>query len=262
MGLFSSIGKIAGGFFGGSTGAAIGGTIGGLVDGKREKRASTQTSRVNFQQLRDDAEAAGFNPLTALQATGGQGNVTTSTPSLSSGEFIAGALTRGFDAWSNAKQEALDVTEQNLRIQAYEQEIAENAQKMSRTRDAVTPLGSSIPMYDATNQTLGGRTAVKTAPAFSFGSDLPASGKLYGLGGASITGRTSSADEYAERYGDVVGEVAGVGNLISDAFYRMTDPMGERFNSPKVRPKRRPIPRTGTPKAPAMSRMGEFPGAW
>lgn len=50
------------------------------------------TTRTNFKQLRSDAEKAGFNPLTALRATGGAGNTTTTHPALSSAEFLGNAL--------------------------------------------------------------------------------------------------------------------------------------------------------------------------
>lgn len=42
--------------------------------------------------MRENAEAAGFNPLTALRAGGGAGFTTTHHPALSSGEFIAQAI--------------------------------------------------------------------------------------------------------------------------------------------------------------------------
>lgn len=42
--------------------------------------------------MRENAEAAGFNPLTALRAGGGAGFTTTHHPALSSGDFIAQAI--------------------------------------------------------------------------------------------------------------------------------------------------------------------------
>ena len=67
--------------------AAIPSLIGGLFGGSKK-----QTTRTNFKQLVKDAQAAGFNPLTALQATGGSGNRTTTLPTMSSAEFIANAM--------------------------------------------------------------------------------------------------------------------------------------------------------------------------
>ena len=58
MGLFSGL---LGGFVKG-----IGGAIAGRIGGSRKT-----SNHINFQQLRADAEAAGFNPLTALRTTGG-----------------------------------------------------------------------------------------------------------------------------------------------------------------------------------------------
>lgn len=112
MGIFSSLGAIVGGAFFGPTGAKIGAGLGGAVDSKKShKRYSggtkeTQESRINFQQMADDARAAGFNPLTALRTTGGMGNVTTrySTPLIDHGKFgIGDALAGAYSGYSNFK---------------------------------------------------------------------------------------------------------------------------------------------------------------
>lgn len=101
MGLFSGLGTALGTFVGGPLGASIGGAIGSAIDG-RSRGGNTTTSRTNFKQLRDDAEAAGFNPLTALRSTGGAGNVTTITnPILGSkkliGDIIGGGISAAID---------------------------------------------------------------------------------------------------------------------------------------------------------------------
>lgn len=57
---------------------------------------------VDYAKLRRDAEAAGFNPLTALMAGGGAGYQRDFNPAMSSGQFIAEAVVRGLDTAFNA----------------------------------------------------------------------------------------------------------------------------------------------------------------
>ena len=82
--MFSQIGTAIGSIWG-PAGAAIGGGLGALADAetasekarKANKKAEQQASKSrkfnHLKKLRDDAQEAGFNPLTALRATGGQG---------------------------------------------------------------------------------------------------------------------------------------------------------------------------------------------
>lgn len=74
-----------------SAGASI---LGGIFS--KPKETSTRT---NFVQLRDDALEAGFNPLTALRATGGGGNTTTTHGGLSSLEVLGNALQDGLGSF-------------------------------------------------------------------------------------------------------------------------------------------------------------------
>jgi len=81
---FAQIGAAIGSLWG-PAGSAIGGGLGSFADAetaserarKANKLAEQQAARArNFnhlKKLRDDAQEAGFNPLTALRATGGQG---------------------------------------------------------------------------------------------------------------------------------------------------------------------------------------------
>ncbi|AZL83011.1 DNA pilot protein [Apis mellifera associated microvirus 46] len=92
MGLFSTIGKVAGGFLGGPTGSAIGGSIGGYLDDRssnKAKAAASDRAWSNTRQAADleynrqkefakmgirwrvaDAKAAGLHPLAAIGAVG------------------------------------------------------------------------------------------------------------------------------------------------------------------------------------------------
>lgn len=55
--------------------------LGGLF-GKKKKKEET-TTRVNYQQMVNDATAAGFNPLTAIRNGGSAGFTTTTSPTIS-----------------------------------------------------------------------------------------------------------------------------------------------------------------------------------
>ncbi len=62
----------------------IGATIFGGLSSLFGKKKQKVTNEVDYVKMRDNAEAAGFNPLTALRNGGSAGFTTTSSPSLSS----------------------------------------------------------------------------------------------------------------------------------------------------------------------------------
>lgn len=69
-------------------GAVAGPLIGGLFGGGK----SETTTRVDYRRMVRDAEAAGFNPLTALRNGGAAGFSVTSSPALSLGDRIGTAV--------------------------------------------------------------------------------------------------------------------------------------------------------------------------
>jgi len=234
---------------------------GSLLGGKGGGSTST---RINFEQLRADAEKAGFNPLTALMATGGAGNTRTTAPTLSSGEFLARAVDSGYNTWSNQKQMAMDQAEQNLRMQAYKSEIAETSERMSRTRNANAPMGSSIPMYDATNQTLSGTAAVAVTPKMGAPRKLSVSDGS-GIDRAPIeNARQFDEDVWSwaidgtalQNIGGVINRQLGGG---LPAIGISPQNVGKGWRKLTRKPKfAMPDPRRPVPQ----SRAGEFPGAW
>lgn len=74
--------------------------LGSLLGGGGESETG-----VNFRKLRRDAKRAGFNPLTALMATGGAGYQAPSAPALSSAEFIASTLADGVAGYFQTQRE-------------------------------------------------------------------------------------------------------------------------------------------------------------
>lgn len=91
-GLFSSLAPA----LGGAIPSLVSGVFGVL--GAKQTRKDAQSDAANkFVDLRNAAIAGGFNPLTALEATGGSGfgNYPSSAPPLASIELLKGALDAG-----------------------------------------------------------------------------------------------------------------------------------------------------------------------
>lgn len=122
--------------------ASLAGKLVGAVAGKILGGSSKSKTRVNYQQLRDDAQAAGFNPLTALRATGGAGNTTTTAPDLASRQLISDAFSQATDTWFN--KQAADEASERLKVEQMQQELHRiQAQKTPPTSEQ--SFGYSIP---------------------------------------------------------------------------------------------------------------------
>jgi len=152
--------------------AAVPSLIGGLFGGS----SKSQTTRTNFQELVDDAQAAGFNPLTALRATGGAGNVTTTMPSMSSSDFVRNALVDGVTAGLN--YDPLARRRQELEVDILEAELANyGGQRQGFPEGAVgfpaPPSGGAQPTTGGTPPFLpmGHSTAALSFPDFSNASE-------------------------------------------------------------------------------------------
>lgn len=110
MGIFSSI-----------VGALAPKLLGNLFGRKSSKPGYVVP---DFVALRDAAIQGGFNPLTALNATGG-GTVVNSEPRLSSAQFLAEALGEGISLWSNREERERDKEYETLRNTMMREEIAQ-----------------------------------------------------------------------------------------------------------------------------------------
>jgi hypothetical protein len=120
------------------TGALIKGglsLLGGLL-GRKKKRG------VDYVALRDSAQRAGFNPLTVLNASGGQGFETGGE--LTGVGFAANALKQGFDTWYNAQSEQKDRELADLQKKIMEAEL-EEIQKSQALPRAGQTFGFDIP---------------------------------------------------------------------------------------------------------------------
>ena len=174
--------------------------LGGLFGSKKKETKQT----TDFVALRKSAEAAGFNPLTALKATGGGGFTTTTHPGLSSGEFIADALGAGFDAWASHDpiQRERDALEVELMRAELDRIKADAGVTQGFAGGVPTARHEKVPVVEYADPAL---------------ADKPE--KLrYGGFDWDVQSDTSDAQEVEDRYGDVVSSAYGVGVLARDAW--------------------------------------------
>lgn len=116
------------------------------ADNRPQTTKTTSKSRTNFQEMRDDAIAAGYNPLTALRMTGGAGNVTTtgtsviSTPALSSRAILGRAVGAGLNSLGNSisSYDPLVQKQKELNIRLAEQQLR-NGNRSSVGAPALIP---------------------------------------------------------------------------------------------------------------------------
>jgi len=90
-----------GAMMGGEQGAAAGYQIGSSLDDRKPQARQTGT---DLGKLRSEAVTNGFNPLTVLRATGGQGYYKNQVPM---GRLSSDAFFNAFDAYDNYKKQNL-----------------------------------------------------------------------------------------------------------------------------------------------------------
>lgn len=134
-----------------------------LINGIFGSKKKAKAQGVDYVKLRRDAEAAGFNPLTALLAGGGQGYQREFNPELSSGSFIAEAVARGAETYFNT------VSQRDAQAEAIKADHDARNQRAA-LRDARTPTGGFG--YDLSAQRPFVPAVVRAAPP------LPPSGRV------------------------------------------------------------------------------------
>lgn len=128
----------------------------------RQRAWAVEDQSEQFVRLRDAAEKAGFNPLTALRANPGGGMVNP-TPALASGQFVADALTGSVDTYFNAKAQERDAERDMLEKALMREELrAMQAQGRAVTRAGMA-FGFEVPQ--ANNYT--GTGSANSAPALA-----------------------------------------------------------------------------------------------
>lgn len=112
--------------------------IGGFLNRKAAKETrknSIEDARLNLSRVRESAELAGFNPLTALQSTGGNlGPISANVPPLASAAALEGAVQSVGDILSGRSAVRNQQEDANLRLTQLriEREEAGDAGKLAR----------------------------------------------------------------------------------------------------------------------------------
>ncbi|WP_195822670.1 hypothetical protein [Roseobacter sp. MH60115] len=230
MGFFSTLGKIGGTFFGGPTGGAIGGGIGSLIDGKRAGSSASRTSDRNYRnqlelakyqselnkldlgRLSKEARENGFNPLTVLGYTGGQGFTggAVTPPALASGDFVTEAMERSVTNWYNNEPLFNKSEEDELRVEMMREELKD----LQRRNKA--PLGGFG--YDIQQVTTQSRNQEGLEPLLDPGRATTTNASHIDAQ-SYIDPRSPDAEMAEARYGDVAQEVGGVVNTLRDFGY-------------------------------------------
>ena len=180
--------------------------VGGSLLGKLLGGKSKTRSHINFKKLRDDARAAGFNPLTALRATGGAGHSVTSGPDMSSQAFIQDAISDGVDAWTNREAAQLDKEYQELRN---EQMKLENQQlaKESAPTNVFREYGFGI--QEITDKLNNGGLEEYQWPQMAEPGRITVTNPRV-LTGGSVDPSIADAEVWETRYGEPGGFVGGL----------------------------------------------------
>jgi hypothetical protein len=128
--------------------------------GKRKSRK--QESSVDLVALRDEAQRAGFNPVTALQATGG-GFSSQTMPGLSSMEMLGGVMGAAGDFFAATDPVRLETQRQELELAKTQLQIAQQELAAGGTGFGSVPRVPS----SATGGPTGGGTGGGFGPTLS-----------------------------------------------------------------------------------------------
>lgn len=196
--------------------------LGGLLGGRSARRAEARQRAMaiedqaeQFVRLRDAAEKAGFNPLTALQAnpTGGMVNP---TPALASGQFVADALGSATSTYFNMKQQERDV-ERDALEKALMREELKAMQMQGKALEKRMQFGYEIPQA---NNYSGVDTVNKWPPLSENLGAKRTSG--YVLNGKWVFTDPDfvDAETWEQRYGELGAEAYGATVAAADLAYQ------------------------------------------
>lgn len=210
--------------------------IGSLLGSKKDKPQET-TTRINYKQMVADAEAAGFNPLTALRAGGGAGFTTTTHPALSGYNPIGAALTTvgaaiaNYDPQANARA-ALETRLLNAQLE----NVQADTKNRMRSFEVPVRVGPSahnaqgVPIRSGAAQTGGlGAVSVPEVGKTSVTNPWPV---------GNVTPWLKDAEMHETRYGDFMGSVIGVGNAAVDLGYNGWNTFRDNIEVTKTKAKK------------------------
>lgn len=189
----------------------------------------TTKNEVDYVKLVENAEKAGFNPLTALRNGGAAGFTATTTPALSSGEVIGeaantlGSFLQNFDPYADERREA-EFGTANAQIH----KLNEQPGKTGLDR----PGTMNVPAYTAGNveRRPSGTAAQLSNKPLPATAAMPATPEVvapqFTNPNSLSSGRLVDPDKpnvssYEERYGDseILNTLFGVKRLADDLIY-------------------------------------------
>jgi len=202
--------------------------IGATAAGKAAKASQRGT---DLKKLRKESEAAGFNPLTVLRTTGGQGFNKGSSGALASASF-----------WSSFANSAGQIVEQ---FDPYRQEmrrldLAQAQASLANTKASTKAMGIKAPL-----QSIGpGDVEIKYIP----GTNIEVGTNLFKISIKDLV--TIPAEYFEQEYGEIGAEVFGFVRMGMDlnkaiaaanAIRRDLQQNLSGRNNPRTTPRRAPI---------------------
>lgn len=195
------------------------GFLGNLFGRKKTPEKQVIENRVDYGRMVADAEAAGFNPLTALRNGGAAGySVSTqSHPGLSSSSDFLGdafsSLARAIPAYQDARvAEAQQESEAKL-VEAQLKNIEADTRLKLRSLDVPTMTGFNVRHGGAELATVGMEPPPLEVKAATVTNPYP-----WWTGLVPYPGNPD-ADAMETRHGDIAGNLGGIVNFPSDVVY-------------------------------------------
>lgn len=200
-------------------GDVLGGVLGGVFGKKnkgpsigKQKRHALDYDRRRIKAITDGAKDAGIHPLVALGATGGGFSPTISVPGQSSwGDVIGDAVSRFAGAGAEYMQQ--DADQEAWDDRQFEKILRENTPEPPSEMDRLNQR-----IAEATLLEVQSRTALNRARMGALGATVGGEMSVPRPFGIPVvpTG-TAAAEDVENRYGEIAGEVAGVGNILGDS---------------------------------------------
>lgn len=189
---------------------------GSLLGGLFGKKKQSTTSEIDYVRLRENAEAAGFNPLTALRAGGGAGFTTTHHPALASGQFIADAMggLGNYAASIDPMRDATAKLEHEIKQATLANIQADTAARLRASIGGV-PVSTGARNVNVSSPLAANAGAARTptveTPTLT--NPFPTAGGLH------VNPGWPDAAAAEERWGDFGGSIYGLGLGVVDGIY-------------------------------------------
>lgn len=208
-------------------GSIIGSVVGGLFQqsaAKKQRQAAIDDARLALPRLRESAEEAGFNPLTALSngALSSFQNLPSGVAPLASTEAVMG-IAQGVEDRLTGKEA------QREEYEEAQHELMKIQLERAKAGGGYLPVGTSI--YGGG---ISGKPGVAAPSKRTYPQLTPQQGETMNTNpwpiapgegpgtGVFIDPRRPDAEHGEQRYGDVAQELFGFGNAVSDFQYNNT----------------------------------------